>query len=214
MTRSPLSPSGVVQLVIRRPRPGGQADSEFFTTWATLEAGAWQDETLRALLQIRPNPYFGARPFAQEFHVSQSIEGSRTVARANPQYGQGGGEKLFIPRARHAAGLEPIGDLIPLFSGDEEPPEASGFIRSLIDLELFLGNSLVGSDHAGLLQARSRFWLQEPLHNAEIVRALKLPASVRSFWDTDIHGRTTGYASADESQVVIAPLPEASPGSS
>jgi hypothetical protein len=207
VTRSPVSTSGIVQLVTRRARQGHPADSEFFTTWATLEQGDWQADKVSQLLQIAPSAHFGLRPFAQEFHVNGAVGIARSIASSNKQFGLGGGEKLFIPAAKHAATLRPVGDLIPLVAPeDEPPPEATGPIKRLLDLELSLGNTLVASDRGGPSRARSRFWLQDPIHGAEIA-GLRLPATIRAFEDLDMHGKSTGYVNPDESQVVIGPFP-------
>lgn len=207
MTRSPVSTSGIVQLVTRRARPGHGADSEFFTTWATLEEGNWRDDKVSQLLQIAPSAHFGLRPFAQEFHVNQAVDIARSVARSNKQYGPGGGEKLFIPTAKQAASLVPVGELIPLVAPHDTPPEAIGLIKRLLDLEISLGNTLVASDGGGPSPSRLRFWLQDPIHEAEVA-GLGLPESVRAFQDLDMHGKTAGYVNRGESQVVIAPFPE------
>jgi hypothetical protein len=206
LTRSPHSTSPIVQLVTRRPRPGQPADSEFFTTWATLEEGDWKADKVSQLLQLAPNIHFGARPFAQEFHVTNAVDVARSFARSNEQYGSGGGEKLFIPAAKHPNAIAPVGDLIPLFECSS-PPAPVGFIKRLLEVELSLGNKLVGSDKSGPSQARSRFWLQEPLHREQLGR-LGGSASVFDFEDLDMHGKTTGVVSRQDSQVVVAPFRE------
>ena len=207
MTRIRHSSSGIVQLVIRRAEVGQRADSKFFTTWDTLERAQWRAEEINGLLQIRPSPYYGFRPFVQEFHAVRVINIARSISRANPEYGPGGGEKLFIPGREHAAALVPVGELVVLSdSSRERDVEPDGFLKSLIDLEISFGNSLVGSDREKQSGGQRRFWIQAPLHIAEIKRVLKVPDSLRWFEDRDIYGDTAGYVSESDRQVVVAPL--------
>ena len=210
--RSPFSSSGLVQLVSRRPRPGERAESQFFTTWRTMEMGQWQSDLVYGLLQFRPSKYYGLRCFAHEFHIAKPVKIARTVARANPQFGPGGGEHVFIPQASHAQALVPMGDLIPLFdSGNQPGPTPKGFIAELIDLETSLGNSLVASDSQETSPARNRFWMQEPLHQAEIRRMLALPQCVQFFEEDEIYGNTRGFVSDEDGQVLISPAMQPEP---
>jgi hypothetical protein len=207
----PLSTSGVVQLVTRRARTGERADSQFFTTWATLEQGQWRSDLVSQALQIARSAHWGYRPFAQEFHILQSIDIARTIVRSNPEHGPGGGEKLFIPAEQHAFALEPVGDPIPLFaSGDHLTRDPTEFLKALIELELSLGNALVGADADECSGGRARFWLQDPLHATEIAR-LTPSSSACAFEERDIHGDSMGFLSIDQSEILIAPLSATAP---
>lgn len=209
--RSRQSTSGIVQLVTRRVRAGGRADSQFFTAWETLEQCGWRADEVSQALQIARSKYWGYRPFAQEFHVAENLDLAKSIARANPQHGRGGGVKLFIPFAQHAKALVPVGDLIPLFECRERTkPSPTGFIETVLELELSLGNALVDADNDGDSSAPTRFWLQEPLHESKIA-CLEIPSSVSVFQDPDIHGDTLGFESRDDGQVLIAPVPETPP---
>ena len=155
--------------------------------------------------------HWGYRPFAQEFHILQSIDIARTIVRSNPEHGLGGGEKLFIPTEQHAFALEPVGDLIPLFDrGDQLTPGATGFLKTLIELELSLGNVLVGADADERSGGRARFWLQDPLHAAEVAR-LTPSSSACAFEERDIHGDSMGFLSIDQSEILVAPLSATAP---
>lgn len=97
MTRTSHSSSGIAQPVIRRPRAGDRADSQFFTNWETLEAAEWDAAKVSGLLQTRPSPYYGLMPFVQEFHLVKAMNIATTVAKANPQYGEGGERSYLSP---------------------------------------------------------------------------------------------------------------------
>lgn len=89
------------------------------------------------MLQIKPSENYGLRPLVQEFHLAEAIDVARSESRANPQFGPGGGVKLFIPTEKHRKALVPIGDLVPLLDSVDEPaPEAVGFLETVIDLEV------------------------------------------------------------------------------
>ncbi|MEK7413079.1 MAG: hypothetical protein AAB263_07165 [Planctomycetota bacterium] len=207
MSRMPtsLSSSGLVQLVIRRPLAGQCSDSHFFTTWDTLELSQWRSDKVSQLLQIAASKHFGCRPFAQEFDITKEVNIAQSIAQANPQHGPGGGMKLFIPPNEQISAVVPVGDLIPLYEPSTLPIHATGFIKSIIEIEISLGNTFVGSDRDARSGARNRFWLQNPLHLADITR-LKIPTSVRAFEEPDMHGNVMGFITTNESQVVLAPM--------
>lgn len=203
MRHASKSKAGVVQLTIRRPAAGASTDSQFFTTWDVLERAGWRAADASRALQIAPSEHFGFRPFAQEFEVIADVQIARTIARANPEHGSGGGEKLFIPIGDQARALRPVGDLIVLDADDvSEPPKPTGFIADLINYELAHDNTLVGADRFGH-HGSFRFWLQTPLHIVDLERALNSVPSNSRFQDLDPHGNTAGFVDAD-SQCVIA----------
>jgi len=195
----------VVQLTIRKHVAGACTDSEFFTTWEVLDRAGWRAADASRALQIAPSDHFGFRPFAQEFDVIADVNIARTIARANPQHGTGGGEKVFVPIVEQARALAPVRDLIGLDADTEqETPEPTGFIADMIKFELALGNVLLLADRRGNRQSL-RFWLQSPLHLAELERTLKSGPAASRFEDVDPHGTTTGFVDGD-AQVLIAPF--------
>jgi hypothetical protein len=214
MKRVSKSRSGVVQLTVCKPQPRASTDSEFFTTWEVLERAGWRAADASRALQIAPSDNFGFRPFAQEFDVIADVQIGRTISRANPQHGPGGGEKLFIPSAEQARALTPVGDLIVLDEDedeDEDAPEPAGFIADMIEHELALGNALLRADRRGSRES-FRFWLQDPLHLVELERVLKSIPSAARFEDLDPHGMTAGFVDGDE-QILIAPFKRPPPRS-
>jgi hypothetical protein len=194
-------------LVTRRPQKGQRCDSEFFTTWQTMEDGEWRSDLVNGLLQIRPSEHYGLRCFAQEFEALGDLQVAVSTAQANPSYGAGGGQKLFVPAALHARGLSPVGEPIPLaVPGCRANAEPKGFFAEVIQLELSQGNSLFAADVTDSAPGRSRFWMQEPLHLDAIQRALRLPLSTRLFQEEDIYGSVQGFFELEGAQVVIAPM--------
>ncbi len=205
MRRVSKSRSGIVQLTVRKPVARAPTDSEIFTTWEVLERSDWRAADASRALQMAPSVHFGFRPFAQEFELSADVHVARTVARANPQHGPGGGEKLFIPFNEQARALMPVGDLIYLDEHDEEQtPQPAGFVAEMIRIEAALGNALVRADCKGSRNSL-RFWMQDPLHIAELERTIRsFPAACR-FEDLDPHGNTAGFVDADQ-QTLISPF--------
>jgi hypothetical protein len=174
-----------------------------------MERGEWRADLVSSLLQIRPSSYYGYKCFAQEFAVIRDTDAARSIARNNPQYGSGGGERVFIPAASHARSLQPAGDLITLGPSDlAREPTPAGAIADIIRLELSLGNVLLRSDDTDKPTALRRSWLQHCLHLEEIRGAVNVPTSVQWFEDPDIYGSASGYISTDDSQVIVAPLPK------
>jgi hypothetical protein len=201
-----MSTSGIVQLVIRRAVAGHQADSQYFTTWDVLSKAGWRADVASGMLQMKPGKHYGLLPFAQEFNTLMEIEVATTMTLANKQYGPGGGVKLYIPFRDHQEGLEPVGELIPVGGYSELcDPEPAGVIKDLLDLEISLGNTLLGADRVLGEEAKRRFWMQDPLHLPEIDRELNLPQSIQPFEDPDMHCNVAGFVDMENMQFVGAP---------
>lgn len=196
-----------MQLVTRRPVKGQRAESPFFTTWETIEKGQWRSDLVSGLLQVAPSKYYGLRSMVHEFHAVEEIQIASSISFANPQFGIGGGEKLFIPYEAHASALIPIGELIHL-EGTKANRKLTGEISAIIDLELSLGNEIIAADHTDTPRSLERFWMQDLIHFSEIKKKLNLPASVNRFEDLDIHGNLTGYVSYELGQIILSPLAE------
>jgi hypothetical protein len=198
-----------MQLVTRRAIKGTFAESQLFTTWRTVEEGKWRGETVSALLQVAPSRFYGFRSMVQEFRVLTEIPAAIGIAEANPQFGAGGGEKVFIPYEDHPAGLEPLGDPIPLgrdaLHSDAKPKE---LLADIIGLELSLGNDLVAVDRTDSPSTLDRFWMQETLHFSDIEARFVPPPTFKRFDDQDLHGSVCGYIDYRSGQVLLSPLQE------
>lgn len=196
-----------MQLVTRRPAKGQRAESEFFTNWETIEKGQWRSDLVNGLLQVAPSKYYGLRSMVQEFHVLEEIQIASSISMANPQFGVGGGKKLFIRYETHATALTPIGELIQLQgNGTKANQKPTGVIAAIIDFEVSLGNKLVAVDRTETPQPLDRFWMQDMLHFSEIKKKLNLPGALSAFQDIDIHGNVTGYVSYELGQILLSPL--------
>jgi hypothetical protein len=208
--RHPRSTSGIMQLVTRRAVKGTFAESQFFTTWPTVEAGQWRGESISALLQVAPSRFYGFRSMVQEFHALRPLQAAIGISQANPQFGIGGGERIFIPYEDHPTGLEPLGEPIPLgrdvLDTGAKPKE---LLADIVALELSLGNELLAVDRTDTPSILDRFWMQETLHFADIEARFPSSPDFERFDDPDPHGSVCGYISRDLGQVLLSPLQDA-----
>ncbi len=222
------APGDVVQLVTRKPTSTLtvqrtvvlRLQSHLFTDRHTLQRAAWRKDKLSSLLQMAPSAHFGLRPvLAQEFQVTADIAVSVCETLANPQFGAGGGLKLFIPRESFCA-LSAVGDPLPLDDPEELRSDAeyfspAGCAADVLQLELNLGNRLLFTDRAHLQLGPShayahtvvtRFWLQDPLHLQAIRSSLKLPSTMVAFDDRDMHGHVRGLRDSESRQLILSPM--------
>lgn len=74
----------------------GPTSSGFFTSVEAVAAAGSDADTLRFGLQIAPNGPSEQRPLIAA-EIPSHIRAARGLARANPQYGQGGLPQYYIP---------------------------------------------------------------------------------------------------------------------
>jgi hypothetical protein len=75
---------------------GLPGQSAYYTSAATLEASGGSREVLFQSLQVRAHPEFGYRPTVGEYEVINPLTVPSGTVSANPAFGMGGGDQLFI----------------------------------------------------------------------------------------------------------------------
>jgi hypothetical protein len=170
-----------------------------------MELAEWRADQVYSRLQIRPSAYYGRMCMAQRFVVTNHCDCARSTAKANPQFGAGGGERVYIPSNSHGNCLMPDELFVLNDTVITENAAPIGFISEVIAVEVASGNAIVMCDSTVGANGVQRYWLREYPHESEIRKGLGPHDSMEWYEDTDIYGSTCGFTDRGNGQVLIAP---------
>lgn len=85
---------------------GDPGQSNYYTTASAVSRSGGSAQGLSEGLQVKPHPTFGYRPNVRAYEVTEDTPAAFGIARANPQYGQGGLPQVYIP---DYSTLKPLG---------------------------------------------------------------------------------------------------------
>lgn len=75
---------------------GLPGQSAFYSILDTYNKSRGNKEAYWKLLQVKPHPVFGYRPYVGCYELNQKINTAISKTLANPKYGEGGGWQLYI----------------------------------------------------------------------------------------------------------------------
>lgn len=75
---------------------GLPGQSAFYSILETYNISGGNKEAYWKLLQVKPHPVFGYRPYLGAYEIKKDIHAAISRTLANPQYGEGGGWQLYI----------------------------------------------------------------------------------------------------------------------